>query len=185
MVVMFVAEGAKCCEPSTVVVWLEEVRKTKAWNTRKQDDPNFCFHFPQIHDSLTSKLCKTPSLEEIKDVVLNIDKDSVAGPDGFSSEFYQTCWEFIADDIAEAVTDFFRGTPMPRSFIATTITLIPKTESPQAWTDFRSISLCNVTNKIFTKLLYNRLVVFLPTLISPSQSRFVLGRLIGDNILIA
>ncbi|KAL0462890.1 UNVERIFIED_CONTAM: LINE-1 reverse transcriptase [Sesamum latifolium] len=53
--------------------------------------PNFSFHFPQIPDSLASELCKTPSLAEIKDVVFNIHNDSVAGPNGFSSEFYQTC----------------------------------------------------------------------------------------------
>ncbi|KAL0416545.1 UNVERIFIED_CONTAM: hypothetical protein Slati_3486400 [Sesamum latifolium] len=72
---------------------------------------------------------------------------------------------------------------MPRSFTATTITLIPKIDSPQTWSDFRPIFLYNVTNKIMTKLSYNKLAPVLPTLISPSQSGFVPGRLIGDNIL--
>ncbi|KAL0285570.1 UNVERIFIED_CONTAM: hypothetical protein Sangu_2773100 [Sesamum angustifolium] len=58
--------------------------------------------------------------------VFSIDKDSVAGPDGFSLAFYQACWEFIAKDIHEAVRDFFCGTPMLRSFKTTTIVLIPK-----------------------------------------------------------
>ncbi|KAL0329200.1 UNVERIFIED_CONTAM: hypothetical protein Sradi_4906700, partial [Sesamum radiatum] len=130
-------------------------------------------------------ICNIPTQEEIMDIVFSIDKDSVAGPDGFSSVFFQKCWDFIKNDIQEAVRDFFCGTPMPRSFKATTIVLIPKVESPQTWSDFRPISLCNVTNKILSKLLYKKLSLSLPNLISPSQSGFVTGRLISDNILMA
>ncbi|KAL2235589.1 UNVERIFIED_CONTAM: hypothetical protein Sindi_1291100 [Sesamum indicum] len=126
-----------------------------------------------------------PTDEEIRDTVFSIDKDSVAGPDGFPSAFYQACWDFIAIDIFEAVKDFFYGTPMPRSFTATTIVLVPKVESPQIWNDFRPISLCSITNKILSKLIYYKLHNTLPDLISPSQSGFVPGRLIGDNILLA
>ncbi|KAL0411762.1 UNVERIFIED_CONTAM: hypothetical protein Slati_3765900 [Sesamum latifolium] len=93
--------------------------------------------------------------------------------------------DFIAKDIQEAARDFFCGTPMPRSFKAATIVLIPKVESPQTRNDFRSISLCNVTNKIMSKLLYKKLAQALSDLISPSQSGFVPDRLISDNNLMA
>ncbi|KAL0293653.1 UNVERIFIED_CONTAM: putative ribonuclease H protein, partial [Sesamum radiatum] len=74
---------------------------------------------------------------------------------------------------------------MPRSFTATSITLIPKVNSPQTWADYYPISLCNVSNKILSKLLYTKLAQALPHLISPSQSGFVPGRLLSDNILLA
>lgn len=45
--------------------------------------------------------------------------------------------------------------------------------------------MCNVTNKIISKLLTARLAHFLPQLVSPSHSSFVQGRLIGDNIMLA
>ncbi|KAL0386427.1 UNVERIFIED_CONTAM: hypothetical protein Slati_4603900 [Sesamum latifolium] len=113
--------------------------------------------FPKIPEAIGNNLCLIPTEEDIKETVFSIDKESVAGPDGFSSAFYQACWEFIARDIYDAVRDFFSGTPMPRSFTATTIVLIPKVDSPQTWNDFRPISLCNVTNKILSKLLYRRI----------------------------
>ncbi|KAL2253120.1 UNVERIFIED_CONTAM: hypothetical protein Sindi_0106700 [Sesamum indicum] len=146
---------------------------------------DFPFQFPQIHQDVLSNLCQPPSHDDIKEVVFSINKDSVAGPDGFSSAFFQACWNTIAEDVHVAVMDFFRGTPMPRSFSATSIILIPKNESPQSWSEFRPISLCNVTNKILSKLLYTKISQALPDLISPSQSGFVPGRLIADNILLA
>ncbi|KAL0289913.1 UNVERIFIED_CONTAM: LINE-1 reverse transcriptase [Sesamum radiatum] len=134
------------------------------------------FQFSKIPEEIGNNLCSIPSVEDIRETVFSIDKDSVAGPDGFSSLFYQACWEYIARDVYDAVRDFFSGTPMPRSYTATTIVLIPKVESPQTWNDFRPISLCNVINKILSKLLYRRISQALPELISPSQSGFVLGR---------
>ncbi|KAL2237562.1 UNVERIFIED_CONTAM: hypothetical protein Sindi_0947900 [Sesamum indicum] len=156
-----------------------------SYNPVRNNAPEFSFQFPQVSEECTRIIGSLPTDEEIRDTVFSIDKDSVAGLDGFSSAFYQACWDFIAIDIFEAVKDFFHRTQMPRSFTATTIVLVPKVESPQTWNDFRPISLCNVTNKILSKLIYNKLHNTLPDLIFPSQSGFVPGRLIGDNILMA
>ncbi|KAL0285433.1 UNVERIFIED_CONTAM: hypothetical protein Sangu_2778900 [Sesamum angustifolium] len=74
---------------------------------------------------------------------------------------------------------------MPKGFKATTISLIPKTASPTCWSEYRPISLCNVTKKIYTKLMTIRLGHVLPKVISLSQSGFVPGRLLSDNVLLA
>ncbi|KAK4411853.1 hypothetical protein Sango_0258300 [Sesamum angolense] len=142
-----------------------------------------------LEDGLTDEdrrfLCVMSTLEEVREAVFSIDPDSVAGTDGFGAVFFHTCWEIIAEDVFGAVTEFFRGEKMPKGFTATTISLIPRTVNHTCWSEYRPISLCNVTNKICTKLLTTRLGHVLPKVISLSQSGFVPGRLLSDNVLLA
>lgn len=74
---------------------------------------------------------------------------------------------------------------MPRSWTSTLIATIPKVDSPATLKDLRPISLCNFCNKVLSKLLSMRLGKVLPHVISPTQSGFIKGRLIQDNILLA
>jgi hypothetical protein len=74
---------------------------------------------------------------------------------------------------------------MPEEVNDTAIVLIPKKNDPEDIKDFRPISLCNVIFKVVSKCLVNRLRPILDGIISPTQSAFIPGRLITDNVLIA
>lgn len=56
---------------------------------------------------------------------------------------------------------------------------------PTRMTYFRPISLCNVLLKIVTKAIVLQLQMIMPHCIDESQSTFVSGRLIMDNVIIA
>jgi hypothetical protein len=67
---------------------------------------------------------------------------------------------------------------------STFLALIPKDSNPSSFRIFRPISLCNISYKIFSKILSNRINPFLPFLISPTQGGFVEKRQIVDNIIL-
>jgi hypothetical protein len=107
------------------------------------------------------------------------------GPDGMSPIFYQKYWHIVGHDIIEAILSCLRDGSLLKKINHTNICLIPKVQNPETVKNFRPISLCNVLYKIIAKVLANRLKKILPQIISESQSAFVPGRLISDNILIA
>ncbi|PKU80242.1 Putative ribonuclease H protein [Dendrobium catenatum] len=130
-------------------------------------------------------LTALPLMDEIKDTLFNMNGDSVAGSDGFTTKFFQHSWNIIAEDFYVAVLDFFKGSPIPNFFSSTSVVLIPKSNEVNSWNEFRHISLCSVFYKLVSKILMNRLSLILPNIISPNQMGFVKGRAITDNILLA
>lgn len=70
--------------------------------------------FPSLPSSLDFvALYDMPTPQEVRDAVFGIDPSSVSGPDGFSSLFFQHCWDLVQRDVEDAVIDFFSGNQMP------------------------------------------------------------------------
>ena len=87
--------------------------------------------------------------------------------------------------VTKTVLDFQNSGISPPNFNETHIVLISKCKEPMRVLDYRPISLCNVVYKTASKTIANRLKKCLPSIISDTQSAFVHGRLITDNILVA
>lgn len=66
----------------------------------------------------------------------------------------------------------------------THVCLIPKIKGANTLKDYRPISLCNITYKIITKIISNRLKPIMNTLIGPCQSSFLKNRQATDNAII-
>lgn len=73
---------------------------------------------------------------------------------------------------------------MTSSFNSTFIALISKKNNSLSVIDFKPISLCNIIYKLVSKVITNKLKPLMNSIISSSQSAFILGRVITDNILV-
>ncbi|CAN1807737.1 Transposon TX1 uncharacterized 149 kDa protein [Linum perenne] len=117
--------------------------------------------------------------------MFSISGDKSPGPDGFTSEFFKRSWSLVGGDIVSAVKTYFKNGKLHRSVNYTLLSLIPKKVNASNIRDYRPIACCNVLYKFITKVIASRIAAFLPDVISSTQSTFIKGRHIGDNILMA
>ncbi|XP_075099940.1 uncharacterized protein LOC142176380 [Nicotiana tabacum] len=181
------AELIKC------LVLEEKYWKQKAGMTWfKEGDRNTKFFHAQVREHVpdlintdqNAKLIKQPTKEEVKVAVLGLNGDSAGGPDGMTGKFYHSCWDIIGDDMYDMVRALFNGHELPKCVTHTNLVLLPKEKKVTTFSDLRPISLSNFSNKVISRVVHERLVKFLPSLISEEQSGFVKGRNIVENILL-
>lgn len=123
--------------------------------------------------------------EEVKEAIFSMHPDKGPGPDGMNLAFYQRFWKIIGKDVTDLCLHILSTGCMPQSLNDALVVLILKNNVPEFMGDLRPISLCNVLINIVTKMLANRMKIILPSIISKSQSAFILGRLITDNVVAA
>lgn len=122
---------------------------------------------------------------EVNNALNQISEGKSPGPDGMTMEFYRHNWDIINKDLTKVVLGILNNGESVRHINKTDIVLIPKKSNCQTPMDYRPISLCNVCYKIVSKMIVNRLKPVFPHIISNSQSAFIQGRSIFDNIIIA
>lgn len=106
------------------------------------------------------------------------------GPDGFNASFYKQMWEIVGPSLTTSTLQVLDGLAFDTSMAEALMVLIPKVQHIETVKHLHPISLCNVSFKLVTKVLVNRLKLILPTVISPNQGSFVFGRHISDNIVV-
>lgn len=131
------------------------------------------------------RMVRPVSMEEIKEVLFGFNDNKAPGPDGFNSRFFKRAWNVIGEEISKAIMNFFETGQLIKQVNSTIISMIPKVEVPKHAKDFRPISCCNVLYKVISKILTNRMCEFLDTLVDKSQTAFIPGRRISDNVLLA
>lgn len=118
--------------------------------------------------------------DEIDEVVRNMPADKSPGPDGFNTDFVKACWRIIKKDFYELSLAFQTGEVALQSINGSFISLIPKLDNPECVSDFRPISLLNISIKIITKLLANRLQKYIVDIIHRNQYGFIKSRTIQN-----
>lgn len=136
---------------------------------------------PEMNEALSASYTR----DEIVMALKQMHPSKAPGPDGMPAFFYKKYWGVVGEDVVKHTLDILNNGGPISPINHTHIVLIPKKKHNQHTKDYRPISLCNVLYKLVSKVVSNRLKNALPCIISETQSAFVPGRLITDNVLVA
>ncbi len=154
---------------------------------KKENKHNKTEYFNNID---ISRITKTESeemdkqiTEEELETVLKSCKDSAPGPDGIQYSLYKKTWKHSAKILLKAWEYSMETGLLPDGNRCSVISLLEKKgKDPTQIKNLRPISLTNCDLKIFTKLISNRLNKILNKVLYRSQSAYLPGRQIQDNL---
>jgi exonuclease III len=146
------------------------------------NDDKFYENCPKLTDEQATNLDSELTLNDLHKA-LSTCKDSAPGPDGIPYSVYKTYWPLMGPIILEAWKYSLKVGKLPPSHLESAITLLPKdgkdTRDIKNW---RPITLSNCDSKIITKALALKTSKVLDSIIDPSQTAYVPGRSITDNL---
>jgi hypothetical protein len=154
----------------------------KKENLPDNQDEDFYKLCPNLSKSNKIKLDNVISLEEMEKALKSC-KELSPGPDGIPYKVYKIFWKEVGSIVKESWDYSVSIGELPKSHKESAIVIIPKEgKDINDIKNWRPITLSNCDAKIITKSLAMRLNPILETIIDPSQTAYVPGRSVMDNI---
>lgn len=129
--------------------------------------------FPLISSKRLQRMDEVFLEEEVSKALKKMNLYKTPSSDGFHAMFFQRTWDVTSLAVNILDKQVMIEEELPPSLMDVQLVLIPMTDHPTNLFQFRPISMCNVTYKIITKLIANRLKGVLGDLIAPAQASFV------------
>ncbi len=147
-------------------------------------DQDFFIHSLDLSLSNTdARLCDGPITEaECITAISQMKNNKSPGIDGLPYEFYSRFWPVLGADLVAVHNDNFSSGRLSFSQRTGLITLLYKKGDRLDTKNWRPISLLCTDYKILAKILTNRLLVVLPSIVHPDQTCGVPGRFSGENV---
>ena len=104
------------------------------------------------------------------------------GTDGFPADFFKFFWKDLGIFLIKSLNYGFKESCLSITQREGIIICIPKGNKDREYVkNWRPISLLNVTYKIASACIANRIKSVLPKIVNKDQTGFISGRFIGDN----
>lgn len=128
--------------------------------------------------------CDAPlSREELEKAMQCLIPDRSPGSDGLTANFYKHFWEDIKHILFYTLNEVIANLSLPHTMKQGVIVLIPKPGKDGKYLEnWRPITLLNNDYKLLTHIFSNRLKNGLHQIISETQSGFMKGRSIHNNV---
>lgn len=138
----------------------------------------------KISREVNSQLLVEFTSEDVCKAVKEMYPIRAPGVDGLPSLFCQKFWGIVKNEVISVCPNVLDNNDTVDCLNEILIILISKKDNPTRVDDYRPINLCNVIYKTISKCLANRLKVTMHIAITDTQSAFVEGRVIYDNVII-
>uniref|UniRef100_A0A3B3H9P1 Reverse transcriptase domain-containing protein n=1 Tax=Oryzias latipes TaxID=8090 RepID=A0A3B3H9P1_ORYLA len=138
---------------------------------------------PKVDENF-KQVCEAEiTLEEAEKAMRSLALDKSPGSDGLTINFYRHFWDHLKEQFLLVIKEISELNILPTTMKQGVITLIPKPGKDARLIDnLRPISLLNSDYKILTNIYASRLKTGLNQIISDTQSGFLKGRSIHNNI---
>ncbi len=127
------------------------------------------------------------TLDELQAALKLSARGKKPGSDGLPYEFFSQFWEVLGPELLAVLQDAFQaqhGLWLPTSMTQEVITLLYKGKGSKAMLDsYCPITLLNSDYKLLVKALATHFGPAIQHVVDPTQTAFVPGRWIGDNVL--
>lgn len=135
---------------------------------------------PADRDALDSNI----TLQELTAAVAQMASGKSSGLDGLPADFLKHFWNLLGHDFLDVFNESFKNGTLPASCLRAVISLLPKKGDLTLLKNWRPVALLCTDYKIISKILANRLKVFMDQIIGSDQSYCVPGRSILDNLFL-
>ena len=133
----------------------------------------------EVKLSLEGELTYTEMLDSLK----RMKNNKSPGNDGFTAEFYKFFWQDIGYCLVRAMNYAYETGNLSITQKQGVITCIPKGNKDKSYLkNWRPITLLNVSYKIASSALSNRLKYALNSIINEDQTGFLPGRVMAENV---
>jgi hypothetical protein len=110
-------------------------------------------------------------------------QESAPGPDGITYKVYKKFWSILSSSTIESWIFSVETGILPPSHLDSALSLLPKEgKNLNEIKNWHPITLSNCDSKIITKALATRMANHFNEIIDPSQTAYVPGQSVMDNI---
>jgi hypothetical protein len=158
---------------------------SKLYNGSKstnEDDGSFLADLFTLDEAEANSINTPLTMQELWEALRPL-KDSAPGPDGISHIYLKKLWDIIGPIILDAWNFSITTKTLPPSYTRSYLRLIPKAgKDTSLLKNWRPITLSNCDLKLITRVYNNRLIKILAKYISTTQTAYIKGRNITDNV---
>jgi hypothetical protein len=122
-----------------------------------------------IPEGANAALEEPITIDELTYAVKHGKPHKAPGRDGICLEFYKKTWEKIKQDLLDVMNDMYREGQITDRQKYEIIACIPKQAKPTRPEDYRPLKLLNTDYKFLTRIITNRLRLWLTHILHPAQ----------------